>query len=83
MATKFIGLKEFRQNMAKFSEQAQKKNERMIILKKNSPVFELRPLSKKDASLEKLFLDLDEAMDDVRQGRTYSHAEIKKMFGIV
>ena len=80
--TRFIGLKEFRQNMAKFSEQAQKKGERLIILRKNKPLFELLPLSSEDAVLERLVHDIDEALEDVKQGRVYSHEEMKKMFGL-
>ena len=82
MTTKFIGVKEFRQNMAKISEMARKKNQRLIVLRKNEPIFELRPLSKKDATLERLALDIHEGLEDVKAGRVYSHEEIKDFFGL-
>ena len=82
MTTKFIGVKEFRQNMAKISEMARKKNQRLIVLRKNEPIFELGPLSKKDATLERLTLDIQEGLEDVKAGRVYSHEEIKDFFGL-
>ena len=82
MTTKFIGIKELRQNMAKITEQARKNNQRLIVLRKNEPIFELRPLSKKDATLERLALDIQEGLEDVKAGRVYSHEEIKNYFGL-
>lgn len=82
MTTRFIGVKELRQNLAKVSERALKNKERLIVLKKNVPIFELRPLSKADATLERLMLDLYEAEEDVKAGRLYSQAEVEKMLGL-
>ena len=82
MTTKFIGVKQLRQNMAKITKQAQKNNERLIVLRKNEPIFELRPLSKKDVTLEKLMRDIQEGADDVRAGRVYSQDEVEDMFGL-
>lgn len=83
MTTKFIGVKELRQNMAKITKEASKKNQRLIVLRKNEPIFELRPLSKKDATLEKLALDIQEGLEDAKAGRVYSHEEIKSHFGLI
>lgn len=82
MITKFIGVKEFRQNLAQISKQAQNKKERLIILRKNEPIFELKPLSKKDIILEKLIIDVQDAMDDMKKGKVYTNEEIKSMFGV-
>ncbi len=82
MTTKFIGVKEFRQNMAKISESARKNNQRLIVLRKNEPIFELRPLSKKDATLERFALDIQECLEDAKAGRVYSHEDVKNFFGI-
>jgi antitoxin (DNA-binding transcriptional repressor) of toxin-antitoxin stability system len=82
MVTRFIGVKEFRQNMAKLAQKARKNNERLIILRKNEPIFELRPLSKKDATLEKLMRDIEEAREDVKAGRVYTTEEVRKNLGI-
>ena len=76
MTTRFIGLKEFRQNMAKFSAEAYKKNQRLVILRKNYPVFEIRPLSAKQAFTDDLMIRLGQADDDFKTGRTFSQNEI-------
>lgn len=82
MNTRFIGVKELRQNMARITTEAQKKNERVIVLKKNKPLFELRPLSEKERVLEKLLLDVEKAQEDVRAGRVYSLDEVRDHLGI-
>ncbi len=82
MTTKLIGLKEFRQNMAKYSDEARRKKQRLIILKKNEPIFELRPLSKEDAVMERLTADINEALEDVKNGDVYSQEEMEKLFGL-
>ncbi len=82
MTTKLIGLKKFRQNMAKYADEARRKKQRLIILKKNEPIFELKPLSKKDAALEKLTADINDALEDVKNGDVYSQEEIEKIFGL-
>jgi len=83
MTTRFVGLKEFRQNMAKISSQAQIKNQKLIILKKNQPIFELHPLSKKESILENLIKDVDEALDDVKNKRLLTQKEVENMLGVV
>ena len=82
MTTKLIGLKKFRQNMAKYSDEARRKKHRLIILKKNEPIFELKPLSKKDAAMERLLADIKEAQEDVKNGDVYSQEEMEKLFGL-
>ncbi len=43
-----VGVKEFRANMHEISEKARKNKCRLLIMKKNVPVFEVRPLSPKE-----------------------------------
>lgn len=83
MTTKMIGVKEFRQNMTKISNESLQKKQRLIILRKNEPIFELKPLSKEDASLEKLMADVNDSLSDLKKGDVYSHNEIKNLFGLV
>lgn len=78
MTTAFIGMKEFRQNMAKISDEACKSMRRLIILKKDQPMFELRPLSKKEAFEEDLVMRLERA----KTGKTYTTAEVRKRLGL-
>ena len=82
MITKIIGVKEFRQNMAKFSEEVRRKNQRLIILKKNKPIFELKPFSEEESALEKLITDVRDGLDDMENGRVHSHEDIKSLFGL-
>ena len=46
MVTKFIGMREFRDNMAKYTKKT-KKGVRYIVLKKNVPVLDIRPIDEK------------------------------------
>ena len=82
MITRFIGIKELRQNMAKISTQACKKKERLIILRKNKPIFELKPLTDNEALVESFRRDIIEARKDVKEGRVYSQSEVEKKLGL-
>ena len=82
MTTKFIGMKQLRQNMAKITKEAHKKKERLIILRKNEPVFELRPLSPNDSFVELFRREIEEARSDKKAGRVHSQAEIEKILGL-
>jgi antitoxin (DNA-binding transcriptional repressor) of toxin-antitoxin stability system len=53
MPTQFIGIKEFRNNLATIARDAQK-GMRYIVLRKNTPVWEVTAISPKDRILEKL-----------------------------
>ncbi len=82
MTTKFVGTKELRQSMAKITKEAQDKNQRIIVLRKNKPVFELRPLTDEDALLESFRKDIEEALLDKKKGRVKSQAQVEKMLGL-
>lgn len=82
MLTKFIGMKEFRQNMAAYTKNT-KKGVRYVILKKNVPVLDVRPIDEKEFAMEKLSAELEEAREDVKAGRVYSQEEIMKEFGLL
>ena len=83
MTTKFIGVREFRQNISELYKTAQKKNIKYIVLNKNKPVFEVRSISEKDSSLEQLIAITTEARADSKAGRTYSLESIEKELGII
>lgn len=82
MTTKFVGVKEFRQNMAKIVKRSRKKNERIIVLRRNQPLFEIKPISEEDILLEEFESDIREALEDIKAGRTYSQEEVEKMLGL-
>ena len=82
MVTKFVGTKELRQNMAKIKKDAQEKNERIIVLRKNKPIFEIRTISKEDSLSESFIREIEEARKQAKDGEVYSQEEVLKEFGI-
>jgi hypothetical protein len=82
MTTRFVGIKEFRQHMAVISETARKKKQRLIIVRNNKPIFELRPLDAKTTGIEKLLKDIEKARDSVKKGKTYTLEQVEKMLGL-
>lgn len=81
MTTKFVGLKELRQNMAAISNEALQKRQRLIVLKKNTPIFELNPLSAEDIALWRFERDIQTARRSARTQKTHTTAEVRKMLG--
>jgi len=82
MVTKLIGIREFRQNITSLQAKALKNNWRFVVLNRNQPVFKVEPLSKKDAILEKLAIDIEEAREDVKKGRIYNAEEVRRELGL-
>lgn len=82
MTTRFIGLKELRQNMAKVTEEASRKRQRVIVLKKNAPLFELKPLIGEELALAEFDRSIEAARQSVRKGKTYSTAQIRDLLGL-
>lgn len=80
--TTFIGLKEFRQGISDFTAKANKYNRRYIVLKRNVPVLDVRPLTKKEQILIKLEADIAEARQQVKEGKTHSTEEVMAMLGL-
>ena len=81
MVTKLLGVKEFRQNIASYYKKSIKNNWQYVILNRNEPIFEVRPI-KKDATLEKLHADIAKAREDYKAGRVYSLEEVNRKFGL-
>lgn len=82
MLTKLIGVREFRQNIATLYEKAKKNNWRYIILNHNKPIFKVEPLDKKDAIIEKLAHDIEEARKDAKKGKVYDFEKVCSELGI-
>lgn len=83
MTTKLIGIKEFRQNLAAYTKTAKKRGVRFIILRKNIPVLEVKPIDEKEFALERLTEDIKEAREQVKKGEVYSQEEIMEEFGLL
>lgn len=79
MTTQFIGIKDFRQNLARYTKQAQKKKIQYIVLRKNVPVFRVSPLDEKAMALEKLVAGIAESEDQIKNGEYYTQEEMFEM----
>lgn len=82
MTTQFVGLKEFRQNLATYTTKVAERKTRLIILKKNRPLFEVRGLDEHTSSLEQLARDISQAREDVKQGRLYTTEQVRERLGL-
>ncbi len=82
MNTKIIGLKEFRQNLSAYTKQVQSKKMRLIVLNKNIPLIEVKPVEEKEFILENLREEVAEARAEVKRGEVYTLDEIEKMLGL-
>ena len=82
MKTRFIRTKELRQNMAEITKYAEEKRERLIAMRKNKPIFELRPLSTSDALVESFRRDIEEAKDNIKSKDIYTQTEVEKILGL-
>ena len=81
MTTRFVGIKEFRQNMAKLSNKMLRNNERLIVLRKNKPLIELRPIQKQEKLFE-FYKEIEDARASARAGNVYTQDEVRKMLGL-
>ncbi len=82
MNTKFIGIKDFRQNMALYAKEARTKKSRLVVMSRNTPLFAIEPFDESE-SYESLYNKVTKAKADVAAGRTYSQEEIMREFGVV
>lgn len=82
MATKFVGMKDFRQNLSQYTKEANKSNIKFIVLKKNVPVLEINPIDEKKYVYTKLTNELNESRRQIKNGESYTQEEIMKQFDL-
>ncbi len=82
MVTKMIGVKEFRQNLASYHKKAIKNGWNILVMNHNQAIFEIKPLTKKEATLKKLAVEIAEARQQARDGKVYTVQEIRRKLGI-
>lgn len=83
MTTKFVGMKDFRQNMSQYTKEAKIKNIRIIVLNKNVPVLEVNPINEKEYAYLKLSKELEQSEEQIKKGKSYSQEEVMKEFGLL
>lgn len=76
-------MKDFRQNMSKYTKEANVKNIRIIVLKKNVPVFEVNPIDEKEYAYLKLSEELEKSEEQIKKGKSYSQKEVMEEFGLL
>jgi len=81
MNTKFIGIKDFRQNISDYAKRAQKGDYRFVIMNRNKPLFEIKPFAD-DVYLDSFVASVLEAEADVAKGNYHTEAEVMKELGI-
>lgn len=84
MKSYFVGIREFRQNMSKIMDAAQKKKQEIIVLRRNQPAFRLVPLVWDEDGIytDAAVRRIKEALKSVRAGKIHSQEEVKRKFGI-
>jgi hypothetical protein len=75
MTTKFIGIKDFRQNIAKYAKAAQSKKVRYVVMNRTKPLFEISPFDE-DVYLESFYEQIVAAERDVAAGNFITHEQI-------
>ena len=83
MITKLIGMKDFRQNMARYIKSSKKDGIEYVILKKNVPVAKVSPIDEKEFAMAKLHQEILAAEEEVKRGEVYSLEEVMKEFGML
>lgn len=81
MNTKFLGIKDFRQNIAKYAERARKGDTRFIVMNRNKPLFEVKPFAE-DVYLDSFVASIVQAEADVKKGNFHTQDEVMKELGI-
>jgi hypothetical protein len=81
MNTKFIGVKDFRQNISDYAKRARNNNTRFIVMNRNKPLFEIKPFAE-DEYLDSFVSSMIKAEADVAAGRVISHEALVKKLGL-
>lgn len=77
-----VGVKEFRQNLASYHKRAIKNGWNILVMNRNQAIFEIKPLTKKEAALKKLAVEIAEARRQAREGKIYTVQEVRRELGI-
>jgi PHD/YefM family antitoxin component YafN of YafNO toxin-antitoxin module len=81
MTTKFIGIKDFRQNMAEYARLARAKTARYVVMNRNVPMFEVTPFDE-DENLDYLFDKVMAAKAEADAGLVVSQDEVLAKLGL-
>jgi antitoxin (DNA-binding transcriptional repressor) of toxin-antitoxin stability system len=81
MTTKFIGVKDFRQNMAKYAKQAKSGKVRYVVMNRTKPLFEITPFAGDEEGVysDEFLRAIQEGLRDMAEGNTISHEEMLEL----
>lgn len=82
MSLKLVGIKDFRKNLARYVKQTQTDGVRIIVLRKNMPLFEVKPVEEKEIAVAKLEQEIAEAREQFKRGECITHEELMKKLGL-
>lgn len=82
MTTQTIGIKEFRQNMTKLYRRGQKHKICYIVMNHQVPVMRIEPIDEDRLILEKYRSEIEEALEQVKRGETYTAEEVRAMLSL-
>lgn len=82
MKTRLVGIKEFRNNLTKFSKETHMKDVHFVVMRHSKPLFKVSPLTQEELELEALREDIEAARSQVKAGEVYSSEEVRAMLGL-
>jgi antitoxin (DNA-binding transcriptional repressor) of toxin-antitoxin stability system len=82
MNTKFVGIKDFRQNISDYARRARKGDARFVIMNRNKPLFEIKPFAE-DVYLDSFVASVLQAEAGVTKGNFRTEDEVMKELGVV
>lgn len=81
MTIKFIGIKDFRQNISDYIQRAQNSDTRFIVMNRNKPLFEIKPFAE-DEYLDSFVASVLKAEAEVQAGKFHTEEEVMKELGV-
>ena len=81
MITKFIGIKDFRQNISDYVQRAQNSDTRFIVMNRNKPLFEIKPFAE-DEYLDSFVASVLKSEAEVNAGKFHTEEEVMKELGV-
>lgn len=68
--------------MTKLWKKGQKDHIRFIVMHHSVPVMEVNPIDEDELLVQRFGKDIEEALQQVKDGKTYSSEEVKAMLGL-
>jgi PHD/YefM family antitoxin component YafN of YafNO toxin-antitoxin module len=82
MKTEFIGLKEFKQNITKYQALTAEGKVRLIVLKKNVPIMEVKMIDPEDYIYLNMKEEIEKSAKQIKNGEFFTHEEVLSMLNL-